>query len=377
VHRDVKPQNVLISSEGAAKITDFGIARPLAEDGLTLTGRVLATTDYIAPEQALGEPVSGQSDLYSLGVVLYEMLVGDVPFHGESAVAVAMRHVREQLPDVQVVRPGVSAATAAVVDRATVKDPQQRYADADAMVGELEDALALEAARSGQATGEVTSVLRTLPGAARQRLPLRMRRPGSWAAALALFALVLALALIFALGSTHRGVGAAGGLPAHPGLQQVLLSQSAAHSYNPFGTGPENRDEIDNVIDGDPSTSWSTEQYFDGTLAHEGSTGTGTGIYLDAAPGVAARAIEIQTSTPGFALQIYVANSFAQLPYGDSTPLTARGWHGPVASSSYLHSGERVELSLHGGSWRYFLLWLTALPPASQSATIEEVALFK
>jgi serine/threonine protein kinase len=105
VHRDVKPQNVLIDHEGSAKVTDFGIARTLEEDGLTADGRVLGTTDYVSPEQALGRHVSGQSDLYSLGVVLYEMLTGEVPFTGENQVAVAMMHVREELPDVQVKRP--------------------------------------------------------------------------------------------------------------------------------------------------------------------------------------------------------------------------------------------------------------------------------
>ena len=82
VHRDVKPQNVLIDHEGSAKVTDFGIARTLEEDGLTADGRVLGTTDYVSPEQALGQHVTGQSDLYSLGVVLYEMLTGEVPFTG-------------------------------------------------------------------------------------------------------------------------------------------------------------------------------------------------------------------------------------------------------------------------------------------------------
>src|SRR5262249_61940101 len=110
VHRDVKPQNVLIGPEGGAKITDFGIARSLTEEGLTMAGRVLGTTDYVSPEQALGQPVTGQSDLYSLGVVLFEMLTGEVPFRGETPVAVAMRHVREEGPDVQLVRGGVSAA---------------------------------------------------------------------------------------------------------------------------------------------------------------------------------------------------------------------------------------------------------------------------
>src|SRR5919205_2419882 len=122
VHRDVKPQNVLIDDEGSAKVTDFGIARTLTEEGLTADGRVLGTTDYVSPEQALGRPVTGQSDIYSLGVVLYEMLTGHVPFAGDNQVAVAMRHVREEIPDVQKRRPDVSAALAAVIDRATAKE---------------------------------------------------------------------------------------------------------------------------------------------------------------------------------------------------------------------------------------------------------------
>ena len=128
VHRDVKPQNVLLDDEGSAKVTDFGIARTMDQKGLTADGRVLGTTDYVSPEQALGHDVTGQSDIYSLGVVLYEMLAGDVPFHGENQVAVAMKHVRELLPDIQVRRAGVSSALAAVVDRATEKDLKHRYA---------------------------------------------------------------------------------------------------------------------------------------------------------------------------------------------------------------------------------------------------------
>ena len=103
---------MLIDEEGSAKVTDFGIARTLDEEGLTADGRVLGTTDYVSPEQALGQPVTGQSDLYSLGVVLYEMLTGEVPFKGDNQVAVAMKHVREEIPDVQVKRPEVSAALA-------------------------------------------------------------------------------------------------------------------------------------------------------------------------------------------------------------------------------------------------------------------------
>src|SRR5947209_647898 len=146
VHRDVKPQNVLIDEEGRAKVTDFGIARTLDEEGLTADGRVLGTTDYVAPEQALGHGVTGQSDLYSLGVVLYEMLTGEVPFKGESQVAVAMKHVREEVPNIQSQRPEISSALAAVLDTATAKRLDERYGDDAALIADLEDVLAIEAA---------------------------------------------------------------------------------------------------------------------------------------------------------------------------------------------------------------------------------------
>src|SRR5277367_6420676 len=252
VHRDVKPHNVLISEEGGAKITDFGIARTLTEEGLTMAGRVLGTTDYVSPEQALGQPVTGQSDLYSLGIVLFEMLTGSVPFHGSSPVAVAMKHVREEVPDVLLLRPELSAATAAVVDRAVSKDLARRYPDATSMAADLEDVLAIEAARAGQATGEVTSVLRTLPAPARRRLPWRMRHPARWVISLALLVAIGAIALIIAAGKAHRGTGVTPGIAQHAGTEPVQLAQTAAHDYNPFGTGPENRDLVENVIDSDP-----------------------------------------------------------------------------------------------------------------------------
>jgi eukaryotic-like serine/threonine-protein kinase len=376
VHRDVKPHNVLISDEGAAKITDFGIARTLTEEGLTMAGRVLGTTDYVSPEQALGQPVTGQSDLYSLGVVLYEMLTGQVPFRGSSPVAVAMKHVREELPDVQQLRPELSAATATVIDRAVCKDLALRYPDAASMVADLEDVLTVETARAGQATGEVTSVLRTLPAPIRRRLPWRMRHRARWIASIALIVLAVSLALVGALNRTHKGAGIPPGVSAHAGLVPVDLADDAAHDYNPFGTGPENRDQIGNVVDGDPDTGWNTEQYYDGTLKKPG--GVGTGVYLDAAPRVLAKAIEIQTSTPGFAVQIYVANHVEGTPsYGEDTSLRARGWQGPVGASADVRDGDRVALSLSARPRRYYLVWLTTLPPGSESARIDELTLFK
>jgi eukaryotic-like serine/threonine-protein kinase len=377
VHRDVKPHNILISEEGGAKITDFGIARTLSEEGLTIAGRVLGTTDYVSPEQALGQPVTGQSDLYSLGIVLFEMLTGDVPFHGESPVAVAMKHVREDLPDVQLLRPELSAASASVIDRAVAKDLDRRYPDAASMASDLEEVLALEAARSGQATGEVTTVLRTLPGRTQRRLPWRMRHPGRWAASLALLVAIVAIAIAALARQAHRGTGTSGNVGAQAGHEAVQLSQTAAHGYNPFGTGPENHDTVENTVDNDPNTTWSTERYYDGTLRKAG--GTGLGIYLDAAPGVHATAVAIQTKTPGFAVQIYAAEHInQQLGYGNSTPLTARGWQGPVGSSSFVHNGEHVQLDLPlGQRRRYYLVWITTLPPKGESASITDLTLFR
>ncbi|MEA2360583.1 MAG: eukaryotic-like serine/threonine-protein kinase, partial [Solirubrobacteraceae bacterium] len=130
VHRDVKPQNVLIDEEGTAKITDFGIARSLAEEGLTADGRVLGTTDYVSPEQALGQDVGPQSDIYSLGIVLFEMLTGDKPYDGETALQVAYRHVHDDVPPPSSVVPGLPAELDALVVRATSRDPEKRPADA-------------------------------------------------------------------------------------------------------------------------------------------------------------------------------------------------------------------------------------------------------
>src|SRR5437868_4419103 len=193
VHRDVKPQNVLIDEEGSAKVADFGIARTLEEDGLTADGRVLGTTDYVSPEQALGQHVTGQSDLYSLGIVLCAMLTGEVPFTGDNQVAVAMKHVREEIPDVQLKRPEVSAALAAVLDTATAKRQEDRYANDAELISDLEDVLAIETARAGSATGEVTSVLRTLPSSTQRRVPFRLRhRIAAVVALLAMLAIIAA-----------------------------------------------------------------------------------------------------------------------------------------------------------------------------------------
>src|ERR687888_895130 len=142
VHRDVKPQNVILNGDGRAKVTDFGIARSLDVQGVTQSGAVLGTSNYIAPEQASGQPVDQTTDVYSLGVVLFELLTGEVPFPGESFVAVAMQHVNATPPSLLEVRPDVPARVAHAVARALEKDPADRFPTMDAFAAELEACLA-------------------------------------------------------------------------------------------------------------------------------------------------------------------------------------------------------------------------------------------
>src|SRR5579884_3923895 len=129
VHRDVKPQNVLLNGDGQAKVTDFGIARSLdVKHGVTQTGTVLGTSDYIAPEQAQGRPVDEHTDVYSLGIVLYELLTGELPFTGDNFVAVAMRHINEPPPSIRAKRSDVPPRVDAAVQKALAKDPGDRWA---------------------------------------------------------------------------------------------------------------------------------------------------------------------------------------------------------------------------------------------------------
>ncbi|MGI8687229.1 MAG: protein kinase domain-containing protein [Thermomicrobiales bacterium] len=133
IHRDIKPHNILRGPEGSAKVTDFGIARAAGASQLTATQTVMGTAHYLSPEQALHQPLDGRSDLYSLGVVLYEALTGRVPFDGDSLVAVAMSQVHDSPPPMRQIKPDISPRTEAVVMRALAKDPAARYQSAAEM----------------------------------------------------------------------------------------------------------------------------------------------------------------------------------------------------------------------------------------------------
>lgn len=203
VHRDVKPGNVLLTSDGGVKVADFGIARVVSGEPLTVTGSVMGTASYLSPEQATGSKVDRRSDIYSLGCVLYEMLTGRIPFEGDTPVSIAYKHVEEEPTAPSSVNPAVPSALEAVVKRAMAKSPTDRYQSADEMARDLRHAAAGAAPQTTVASSpeEQTAILPVSPGgpASTEPLPITGQARRRWwpfaVGAIALATLGLGLAL--------------------------------------------------------------------------------------------------------------------------------------------------------------------------------------
>ncbi|HEX5467492.1 MAG TPA: protein kinase [Gaiellaceae bacterium] len=340
VHRDVKPHNVLIDDDGVAKVTDFGIARSLEPaDGLTETGTLLGTSEYIAPEQASGNRVDERSDQYSLAVVLYELLTGEPPYSGENFMAVAMKHIREPVPSVRQSRPDVSPRLDAIVARAMAKRPEDRFPSTEALMAALEAARSETGVREASADDDTASIEGPAPPPP-PPLVERRRRAGRFPLPLLLGLLVigvaaLVLALVIAGGGTDAltgddGQGGAGG--------ESRVGLTALSDYDPDGDSTEHPDDVPAATDGDPTTSWTTETY-------QSFTKAGVGIVLDAGSEVELSELVVTTDTPGFQAEIQASNE----PDGGFEKI----------SGTETVEGETAFELRGGGSNRYYLVWIT------------------
>jgi beta-lactam-binding protein with PASTA domain/tRNA A-37 threonylcarbamoyl transferase component Bud32 len=288
IHRDFKPHNVIVDGEDRAKVTDFGIARAGASD-MTQTGSIMGTAQYLSPEQAQGHAVSAASDLYSIGIVLYELLTGSVPFEGESAVTIALKQVSEAPVPPSRSNPAVTPALESVVLRAMQKDPAQRFTDADEFIA------ALEAARSGVPAEPTTAfvpppvvpVPATAPveqvyerrAVAEDPLEDERRRGVAW--------WWWALALLLVVGAVVAGAALLGGggneveVPNVVGSDRPAAELALRRAGFVIETNTRNDDEPPNTVTGQDPTG--------GTLAEEGSTVTLTisdGPAVGRVPGV-------------------------------------------------------------------------------------------
>jgi serine/threonine protein kinase len=353
IHRDVKPQNVLLPEGGEAKVTDFGIARSLdMQGGITQTGTVMGTSDYIAPEQARGVKATAQTDVYALGIVLYELLTGEVPFTGDNFVAVAMQHINEPVPSVRELRPDVSPRLDAAIRRALAKNPRDRFPSMDAFAAELQASLAEP--HNGAGPAEETIVV-----APRRKRPPRApaERPSIWPLILLLAGLAV-LAAIFAAAFAFNGPrneiinqikGKSGGGSAGKAVPLRGLS-----GYDPYGTGGEHDQDASRATDGQQSTFWETEHY-NSPLSAIGKPGVG--LLLDAGRARKVSKITVTSDTSGFTAQIKAGSS----PTGQFT----------VVSGSQT-VGSSATFTLRNGDARYYVVWITDLGTNS-SVHVDEV----
>lgn len=347
VHRDVKPANVLVADDGLLKVADFGIAKAAFVKGdITTTGSILGTVTYISPEQAAGAEPDRRSDLYGLGIVLYELLVGRPPFTGETQLATAMKHVKEPPPPLRSIKAGVPRPLETVIMKALEKDPDRRFTSAEDMRSALESTL-------GRTSGTM-AMPRAVPSPSTGQGAVDTPAPSGdtrWIVkvVLAVAAVIGAALLLSSLvdstddATDNRERAGRGEQGERAGSQPIQVDE--VKDFDPYGGDSEHPEEAPLAADGDPATSWSTETY-SADLATQGKPGVG--LTFDLGEETAVSAVTI-TGSPGMDLELRAGDSCS----GDENAFEE------VASERGV--GGRVELSFEETSARCWLVWITRL----------------
>jgi eukaryotic-like serine/threonine-protein kinase len=370
VHRDIKPANILLSEDGRVKVGDFGIAKAAESADLTQEGSFLGTAKYLAPEQVEAKPVDGRTDLYSLGIVLYEMLCGRVPFEADtsSSTALARLHSDPQRP--RLIKPGVPRELEAITMRLLARDPAGRYPTATDARAALLSAGADDRAAAGDVTiaeplpaGPMTAPAGVGPGAG------HAPGPGSWGTppggtatprfadterrwvvptlVVVLVAVALGVGGLLLQGSGDGIFGDSDGggdeteQPPAASNEAVPIAQSI--DFDPAGGDGEHSEEAQAgyAFDGDPTTSWSSETYNAADWGGYGKPGVGLIFDLESAGPVSS--LEFDTPLSGWEAQVFVA---------DEPTESLEAWGEPVATFDTSGSGTaRVEFEqVEGGA---------------------------
>ena len=376
VHRDVKPANILICPDGRVKVADFGIAkaveesepdRPTPSEALTGTGSIIGTAQYLAPEQVDGRAVDGRTDVYALGVVLYEMVCGRPPFTGDTDMAVALKHITTNPPAPSAVRAGVPRALEEVVLRAMAKAPEHRYQSAD----ELRAALLSVDLRAGEATA-VVSAPPLPPPPPRPRVdhtpprgvpPSFAKQERPWLVpALAVAAVVVTLAIVgvlFLRSDTGRRMLD----DATTAEERQPIPKPTPLAFDPPpGSGIEHDDELPFLVDGNPSTAWTTETY---SRRDFGGLKPGVGVILQLEGSHQLNELKVTSSSNGWSAEVLVAAS---------PQSTRAAWGTPVATKRGIERGTTT-FDLGGRTGGAVLLWITDLGEGNSGASIGELLL--
>ncbi|MDQ6726494.1 MAG: protein kinase [Actinomycetota bacterium] len=377
VHRDIKPANILLCPDGRLKVADFGIAKAVEEsepsrpdpaEALTGTGSIVGTAQYLSPEQVEGRAVDGRTDVYSLGVVLYEMLCGRPPFTGETEMAVALQHVTTDAPALRQVRPGVPPALEAVVLRAMAKSPGARYQSA----ADLQTALLSVDLGAQEATNVVARPQYVPPandvgavtpphGIPPTFAPRKRRWLVPAVAIIAVALTVAVVAVIFARSDAgHRVLGSTG-TPAQSAAKGPAIPRPTPSAFDPAGDGQEHDSDLGLLVDGDPATAWSTEQY--SSRLSQLKPGVGVAFQLDSSYKLGH--MRVTSATQGWSAQVFVA---------DAPKSTIQAWGQPVATNNDVGGGDTT-FDLGGRSGAAVLLWITDLGNANSSVSIGEVSI--